>query len=76
MNIIKGNIGNALTSVAPDHVVATAEDIYDEALELYQSEINKFATNFPDISTLNEYIGKIIKNEQDIQNIINDLKWK
>lgn len=40
MNINKANIGNALTSVAPDHVVAVSADIYDEALEKYQSDIN------------------------------------
>ena len=76
MEIHKGKIGNALTSVAPDHVVATAEDIYDEALELYQSEINRFATSFPSAEILNDYLARIVKNEQDIQNIINDLKWK
>ena len=40
MAISKANIGNALTSVAPDHVVAVANDIYDETLDKYQSDIN------------------------------------
>ena len=40
MAINKAKIGNALTSVAPDHVVAVANDIYDEAADKYQSEIN------------------------------------
>lgn len=41
MSITKGNIGNALHSVAPDHVVAIADDIYDETLNKYQSELNQ-----------------------------------
>ena len=40
-NIKKGKIGNALESVAPDHVVAVANDIYDETLGKYQSELNQ-----------------------------------
>lgn len=40
MAISKANIGNALTSVAPDHVVAVANDIYDEVADKYQSVIN------------------------------------
>ena len=41
MSIIKGKIGNALTSTATDHTVAVAKDIYDEDLLKYQSEINQ-----------------------------------
>lgn len=41
MNIAKGKIGNALTSTADNHVVAVANDIYDEEREKYQSEINE-----------------------------------
>lgn len=40
MAISKANIGQALHSVADDHVTAVANDIYDETLEKYQSEIN------------------------------------
>jgi hypothetical protein len=40
MDIIKGKIGNALRCVAPNHIVAVANDIYDETLEKYQSELN------------------------------------
>lgn len=40
MAITKGEIGNALTSTASDHVVAVAGDIYDESLEAYQEDIN------------------------------------
>ena len=41
MEIIKGKIGNALTSVAENHVVAVAGDIYDEKANMYQSKINE-----------------------------------
>lgn len=41
MEIVKGKAGNALTSVAPDHVIAVAADIYDEKLGDYQENINK-----------------------------------
>ena len=40
-NITKGKIGNAITSTAADHVVAVANDIFDEAKQQYQSEINQ-----------------------------------
>lgn len=40
MEIVKGLIGNALTSTAADHVVAVAKDIYDEKQERYQDDIN------------------------------------
>ena len=39
--ITKGKIGNALTSTAADHIVAVANDIFDEAKQQYQSEINQ-----------------------------------
>lgn len=38
--IVKGKIGNALTSTAADHVVAVADDIFDEQLGKYQSILN------------------------------------
>lgn len=41
MEIAKGKIGNALTSTAKNHVVAVANDLYDEELNKYQSELNK-----------------------------------
>lgn len=40
MEIAKGKIGNALTSTAKNHVVAVANDLYDEELNKYQSELN------------------------------------
>lgn len=41
--IVKGRIGNALMSVAPDHILGVANDIFDEELQMYQSEINKLS---------------------------------
>lgn len=41
MEIAKGKIGNALTSTAKNHVVAVTNDLYDEELNKYQSELNK-----------------------------------
>ena len=41
MEIIKGKIGNALTSVAENHVGAVAGDIYDEKANMYQSKITR-----------------------------------
>lgn len=41
--IIKGKIGNAITSVAEDHIVVVSEDIFDEKHQKYQSEINDIA---------------------------------
>lgn len=40
-NVVKSKVANALTSAAKDHVIAVAQDIYDEELNQYQSEINK-----------------------------------
>ena len=41
--IIKGKIGNAITSVAEDHIVVVSDDIFDEKHQMYQSEINDIA---------------------------------
>jgi hypothetical protein len=41
MEIAKSSVMNALTSSATNHVVAVANDIYDEAANEYQSNINE-----------------------------------
>ena len=41
--IIKGKIGNAITSVAEDHIVVVSDDVFDEKHQKYQSEINDIA---------------------------------
>lgn len=68
MDIVKSNIANALTSAAKDHVLGVANDIYDEALEKYQSEIN---AEFNDKSD----IIKNIKTRLDAFLLSNDLSW-
>lgn len=40
MEISKTEIGNALTSADENHILATANDIYDETQQAYQSDIN------------------------------------
>lgn len=55
MDIVKGKIGNALTSAASNHVVATANDIYDENLGDYQNNINLILSDIgQDSYTINE----------------------
>lgn len=39
--IIFGQVGNALKSVAADHIIAASEDVYDESLQKYQTDLNK-----------------------------------
>ena len=40
LNPAIGYIGNAIHSVAKDHITSFAEDIYDEGRQEYQSDIN------------------------------------
>lgn len=40
-NIVKANIGNALHSVAEDHISVVATDVFDERTQKYQSEVNE-----------------------------------
>ena len=41
IEIAKAKVANALTSAASDHVIAVAEDVYDETQGDYQSNINQ-----------------------------------
>lgn len=43
--IVKSVLGNAITSSAEGHVIAVANDVYDEDLEMYQKEINQKVIN-------------------------------
>ena len=63
MAIVKGEIGNALTSVAKDHVVATTNDLYDEKLNMYQEDINDVMKN----------IDGTVAREETLVNGINKL---
>lgn len=40
LKIAKGNIGNALHSIAKDHVTTFVDEVFDEDKQKYQSEIN------------------------------------
>ena len=40
LKIVKGNIGNALHSIAKDHVTTFVDEVFDEDKQKYQSEIN------------------------------------
>lgn len=41
IKIAKGQVGQALTSSADNHIIAVAADIYDEELQEYQTVINQ-----------------------------------
>lgn len=66
MNIAKGKIGNALTSTASDHVVAVANDVYDENLGKYQSEVNEVVL---DEETGNDKLKQRIDEHDSLINI-------
>ena len=40
LKIAKGNIGNALHSIAKDHVTTFVDEVFDEDNQKYQSQIN------------------------------------
>lgn len=68
MNINKANIANAIHSVAKDHVVAVANDIYDESREQYQSTLNESVGLYEDnpefVEVKNDSEGKILYGVQ------------
>lgn len=39
--ITKGQVGNALTSTAANHILGVTNDIFDEEQQEYQQELNK-----------------------------------
>lgn len=41
MEIVKSKMANALTSADSNHVIAVADDVYDEDLGMYQSVLNE-----------------------------------
>lgn len=56
--IVKGKIGNALTSTAADHVVAVANDIYDESQKQYQNELNQESKGFGEVLGVSVFLDK------------------
>ena len=65
-NIVKGQIGNAIESVAPDHIATVANQIFDESRQEYQDDIN-------------ENVGYIIDNPEFVKAYViretNQLLW-
>ena len=61
--IAKGLIGNALTSTAADHIVAVAEDRFDEKSQQYQSDINEGLRKKMFLITNDVYISALIDGE-------------
>ena len=59
-----GNIGNALKSVATDHITAVADDVFDEERQQYQGEINDIVGSYIEnpefIHVYTDSEGKII----------------
>ena len=65
-----GHIGNALRSVAKDHVTSFAEDTYDEHFQEYQAVINKLNVIQDEEGNLNKAPFKYISNEEFIFAIV------
>ena len=64
--IVKGEIANALTSIAPNHILGVTHDIYDEDMQKYQSDVNQesvdaTALGYPTFSVTDSYaVGDIV----------------
>lgn len=70
LNPAIGHIGNALRSVAKDHITSFAEDIYDEHFHEYQAVINKLNSTQDEEGNLEKIPFKYIANEEFIFAII------
>lgn len=70
LNPAIGHIGNALRSVAKDHITSFAEDIYDEHFHEYQAVINKLNSTQDEEGNLQKIPFKYIANEEFIFAII------
>lgn len=68
--IVKGKIGNALTSTAADHVVAVANDIFDEQLEKYQSILNALMAVLDENGDVQENPFHVVINEEYIKAVV------
>lgn len=68
--IVKGKIGNALTSTAADHVVAVADDIFDEQLEKYQSVLNSLMAVLDENGGVQENPFHVVSNEEYIKAVV------
>lgn len=68
--IVKGKIGNALTSTAADHVVAVADDIFDEELAKYQSILNALMAIKNESGEVQESPFSIISNDEFVKAVV------
>lgn len=68
--IVKGKIGNALTSTAADHVVAVANDIFDEQLEKYQSILNALMAVLDENGDVQENPFHVVQNEEYLYAVV------
>lgn len=66
LNPAIGKIGNALRSVAEDHVTSFAEDTYDENFQEYQAILNKLNAIQDEEGNLEKTPFKYIQNEEFI----------
>lgn len=64
LSITKGNIGNALHSVAKDHVSVVADDTFDEELQAYQSALNNLSAIKDEEGNLQQTPFRYISNEE------------
>ena len=76
--IVKGKIANAITSVAKNHIVATADDIFDENQNKYQNEINKkyeenIAKMCGDVATLQSATKNLKETTNNLKLDVSDL---
>lgn len=71
MDITKAGIANALTSVADNHVVAVANDIYDERAEQYQADINEAVNS--DIQAIKTDIQANADSIEEVKNIAHSM---
>lgn len=66
LNPAVGYIGNALRSVAKDHITGFAEDTYDEHFQEYQAILNKLNAILDEKGNLEKTPFKYIVNEEFI----------
>lgn len=70
LNPAIGKIGNALRSVAEDHITTFAEDTYDEHFQEYQAILNKLNAIQDEEGNLEKTPFKYIVNEEFIFAIV------
>lgn len=72
LNPAIGYIGNALRSVAEDHITSFAEDSYDEHFQEYQAVLNKLNAIQNEEGNLEKTPFKYIVNEEFIFAIVDE----